>query len=220
MVKRTLVQNRPWLLASIAAAVAYFVLSDARIPGIGIIALKGAGVACLSVYAWLRHSSADARLLAVVMALSALGDIGMEFYTAIGGGIFLVSHLFAMALYLRNRRQNMVASQKLFAVALAFLTPFVAWQLVSSTADAAAVTVYALALGAMAGLAWTSSFPRYRVGLGAVLFVISDLLIFAQMDILAQSPIPAWLIWPTYYAGQFLIATGVIQTLRNELQPE
>ena len=67
----------------------------------------------------------------------------------------------------------------------------------------------------MAGAAWTSSFSRYRVGIGAVLFVISDLLIFARMGVLAQSPLPDLLIWPLYYFGQFLIATGVVGELQR-----
>jgi uncharacterized membrane protein YhhN len=33
----------------------------------------------------------------------------------------------------------------------------------------------------MAAAAWSSRFPRYRVGAGAVLFVISDWLIFSRM---------------------------------------
>jgi uncharacterized membrane protein YhhN len=77
------------------------------------------------------------------------------------------------------------------------------------------VAGYALGLGAMAAAAWTSSFPRYRVGIGAVLFVASDLLIFARLGPMADSPIPDLLIWPLYYFGQFLICTGVIGELRK-----
>ena len=77
------------------------------------------------------------------------------------------------------------------------------------------MAVYALALGGMAAAAWSSSFPRYRVGLGAVLFVVSDLLIFARLGPLESSAIPGLLIWPLYYFGQFLICTGVISTLRG-----
>jgi uncharacterized membrane protein YhhN len=66
----------------------------------------------------------------------------------------------------------------------------------------------------MAAAAWTSSFPRYRVGLGAVLFVASDLLIFARMGPLAASALPGLLVWPLYYFGQVLIATGVVGELR------
>ena len=38
------------------------------------------------------------------------------------------------------------------------------------------------------------------------------------MGPLADSPIPDLLIWPIYYSAQFLIATGVIRTLRGELK--
>ena len=63
--------------------------------------------------------------------------------------------------------------------------------------------------------AWSSSFNRYRVGLGAVLFLASDLLIFARMGPLATSALPVLLVWPLYYFGQLLICTGVIASLRE-----
>ena len=47
-----------------------------------------------------------------------------------------------------------------------------------------------------------------------MMFVASDLLIFARMGPLAGSAVPGLLIWPLYYFGQFLICTGVIATLR------
>ena len=65
----------------------------------------------------------------------------------------------------------------------------------------------------MAASAWISRFPRYRVGLGAVMFVASDLLIFAKMGPLAGSLIPVLLIWPLYFIGQALIAWGAVTTL-------
>ena len=63
-----------------------------------------------------------------------------------------------------------------------------------------------------------SRFPRYRVGLGAVLFIISDWLIFSRFGAFDLAPLPDALIWPTYYAAQFMIATGVVQTLRAEAE--
>ena len=65
----------------------------------------------------------------------------------------------------------------------------------------------------MFGTAVTSRFPGARVGLGAALFVFSDLLIFAQMGPLAASPLPGLLIWPVYFGGQALIAWGVVRSL-------
>lgn len=220
MPKRALIEHRPWLLASIAAAIGFFLLSDAAIGGIWLIALKGASVGLLALYAVNRHSSSDARILTLVMALSAVGDMAMELDEMMGGLAFFFSHIAAMALYLRHRRANMTVSQKLFAAALLLLTPVISWLLVAGMEGAMQVAFYALALGGMAGLAWTSSFPRYRVGIGAVLFVISDLLIFARLGARLPQDITSWLIWPTYYLGQFLIATGVIQTLRHELREE
>ena len=67
--------------------------------------------------------------------------------------------------------------------------------------------------GGMAASTWLSSFPRYRVGLGAVLFVASDLLILARLGVLADSAVPGLLIWPLYYFGQFLICIGVVGAL-------
>ncbi|WP_374405751.1 lysoplasmalogenase family protein [Pelagerythrobacter sp.] len=211
MPRRALVEHRPWLLAAIAAATVYFFVRDWPMGELWLILLKGAGVGFLAIYALARHASADGRLLALVMALSALGDMLLELDFLWGGAAFLASHVAAMALYLRNMRPSTAASQKALALALLAGTPLIAWLLTYDTG----VTLYALALGAMAACAWLSRFPRYRVGTGAVLFVFSDLLIFARMGPLASSALPALLIWPTYFAGQFLIATGVIQTLRR-----
>jgi uncharacterized membrane protein YhhN len=220
MVKWALVEKRPWLLASLAAAIAYYFLVDSRLPGLSLIMLKGASVGLLAVYAWQRHASRDGQLLTLVMGLAAIGDIAIEIDFAAGGMAFFFSHVAAMALYLRHRRHTITFSQKLFAVALLLLTPAIAYFLAAPTCEGVPVAIYALVLGGMAGLAWTSSFPRYRVGLGVVLFVMSDLLIFSRMSVLAESALPDLLIWPIYYFGQFLIATGIIQTFRKELPEE
>src|SRR5687767_15761152 len=95
------------------------------------------------------------------------------------------------------------------------LTPLLGWLLPADRAGALNVAIYALALGAMAASAWASLFPRYRVGAGAVLFLLSDLLLFAEMGPLQGEIAPQILIWPVYYLGQLLIATGVAQALRK-----
>ena len=109
-------------------------------------------------------------------------------------------------------------SQKLAAVVLLVATPIISFLLPADRAAAVPVALYALALGGMAGMAWTSAFPRYRVGIGALLFVVSDLLIFAEMGPMADSPVPGLTIWPLYYFGQFLICTGAIMRLRSTPQ--
>lgn len=216
MPKRALVEHRPWLLAAAMAAISFYFLRDNPIGGLWLILLKGSCVAFLAVYALRRSSAVDGRILALAMALSALGDMGIELSLELGGALFFTSHLAAMTLYLRNPRHETSPSQKALAVFLLLFTPLVSW-LVS---DNWQIALYGLALGGMASTAWMSHFPRYRVGLGAVMFVVSDWLIFAGPGPLAESPIPDLLIWPLYFIGQFLIATGVIQTIRHELPEE
>lgn len=211
MPQRALIEKRPWLLASLIAGISYYFLRGDSLPDIYEWALKGAGVALLAVYALSRHHGADSRQIAVVMALGAVGDVLIELQLEWGAAAFLLGHLVAIHLYLRHRRPSLEASQKVLGLALIVLTPLISWWLTGSVL----VAVYALGLGAMAGAAWTSSFPRYRVGIGAALFVASDLLIFARLGVLAQSPLPGLLIWPLYYFGQFLIATGVVGELKN-----
>lgn len=215
MSRHALTEKRPFLFASIAAAAAYFYLREADIPELYLVALKGSSALLLAVYAYLRHSSSDARLMMWVMLFAAAGDVAIEYDLFSGGLCFLLGHLFALGLFLRNRRTAITGSQKWAVIALLVLTPLVAFILPSDRSEALRVGLYGLALGAMAASAWASSFPRYRVGAGAVLFVISDLLIFAQMGPLEGSDIPRVFIWPVYYLGQFLICTGVIQTLRK-----
>ena len=214
MPRRALIDKRPWLLASLAAGIAYFFLRHGHLPGVYEIALKGAGAALLALYALARHRGADSRQIALVMALGALGDMAIELSLEAGAAAFLLGHLAAIHLYWRHRRAAPSVSQKAAAAALLVLTPAIAVQLPAAREGIALLGVYALALGAMAASAWTSSFPRYRVGIGAVLFVASDLLIFAQMGALAGSAVPDLLIWPLYYFGQFLICTGVVGELR------
>lgn len=210
MPKRALIEKRPWLVASLIAGVSYWLAAKGHVPGLWLIAWKGAGVAFLAAYAWAHHPSRNAHLLAGAMALGAVGDMILEVNFTGGALAFFLGHLTAIALYLRNRRSALTGSQKAAAVVTLLGVPLIAWQLTY----AADVTLYALSLAGMAAAAWTSNFPRYRVGTGAMLFVTSDLLIFARMGPLATSALPTLLIWPLYYFGQFLICTGVIATLK------
>lgn len=217
MSRHALAEHRPWLLASLAASLAYYVVTKGWLPGdpmpeLYLAILKGAGVGFLAVFAWVRHPEADAKVIAIVMALGALGDALLDLFFQVGAGFFLLGHIVACVFYLRHRRSAYRFSQLATAIALLVMTPAVSWLL---TRDPL-VMLYSVGLGAMAATAWASRFPRYRVGLGAVLFVVSDWLIFARIGIADAKLFADWLVWPIYYSGQFLIVTGVIQTLRSE----
>ena len=217
MAKQALIEQRPWLLASIVAATAYFFLNDNPIgEGTWGILLKGAGVALLALYALLRvphdRRGIDGALLVLALALAALGDMTIELYFTAGGALFAAAHCVAVALYLRNRHPRPSPVQTLTGVGLLIGTPLVSFLL----SGQAQIALYAGFLGAMAAAAWMSHYPRYRVGTGAVLFVVSDWLIFSRMGAYDLAPLPDLLIWPLYYAGQMMIATGIVQCLRGE----
>ncbi len=215
MPRRALVDKRPFLLLSIAAALAFYYLRVSSLPEIYLVPVKGAAAAMLAVYAFMRHSSPDAKLLGWALGAAALGDMGMEFDRSIGALLFFLFHVLALGVFLRHRREQLAKTQSWVCGLTLILTPIVGYLMPYDRSEAWSVALYALALGAMAAGAWASNFPRYRVGAGAMLFLISDLLLFAEMGPLSGSRIPQIMHWPIYYLGLFLICTGVIQTLRK-----
>jgi len=215
MPRRALAQKRPLLALSILAALAFYYLRASELPELYLIPLKGSAVALLALYAFLRHGSPDARLLGWALGAAALGDMGMEIDFQIGGLLFFLFHVLAMGVFLKHRRGPLKGADSWIAGMLLIVTPLIAWLLPYDRAGAWQVALYALALGGMAASAWASTFPRAQVAAGAVLFVVSDLLIFAEMGPLSGSVVPEYLVWPIYYLGVLLITTGVLVSLHK-----
>lgn len=216
MAKRSLIEKWPWLLASLAAAIAFCALRLTPVPELWLIPLPGAATGFLALYALLQHRGRDGRYLAAMMAVAAVRDVVFQVDLAVSALVFFVYHVLAIAFYLRHPRDFAAATQKAAALAMLLLTPVIAWLLPADRALAPPVALYGLALGGMASCAWMSAFSRYRVGIGAALLLASDLLVIAGLGPLMGQPLPAALAWPLYYVGQLLIAVGVVQTLRND----
>ena len=203
-----------WLviLALIVGASFWFV-GQHTIPRLPWIAWKGAGLALLTIWAALNAHGRDGWLITAVLVFGTLGDVLLEL-NQIGGALaFLAGHVTAAILYLLHRRAKASPSQIALSLVLVIGVPVIAFLLPADRAAAPGIAVYATGLGTMAASAWISRFPRYRVGLGAVMFAASDLLIFAKMGPLAGSLIPVILIWPLYFAGQALVAWGAVTSL-------
>jgi uncharacterized membrane protein YhhN len=203
-----------WLFpASIVAGATYWAASHLGVSGALFIVWKGSCLALLTLCAGLAARERNGWLITAVLALGTLGDVLLETSgIVIGAAAFLVGHLVSILLYLTNRRHDGGA----VAIAIALAVPVAAFAI---TQDVSA-TVYAAGLGGMAGAAWYSRFPRKIVATGALMFVASDLLIFASLGPLKGSILPSLTIWPLYFVGQALIAYGVVRTLearkRNE----
>ena len=198
---------------ALVAGTSYLLAAPFGVGGPVVIVWKGAGVALLAVWSAMQARGRDGWLIAAVMAFGALGDVLIEAVGLdAGAAAFMVGHGAALWLYAPNQRASLSSSQRALHCCLIIGTPLCAWFLARNSV----VIVYSTLLGLMAAYAWTSRFPRYRVGLGAVMFVASDLLIFAKLGSLAGSPVPGLLIWPLYFGGQVLIAWGVTRTLAQD----
>lgn len=210
-----LAHKRPWLLASLVAGIS-FPATWLLLPldgGLFAIIWKMAAVGLLVPFALRRHHEGEFILLAIMLAFYALGDGLLELDLFAGGLAFAIGHVVAIYIYFRHRRVKPVFSQKLLAATLLILPPIIAAMLPDTREEAVQMGSYGVILSIMAAMAWSSNFPRYRVGTGAVMFVISDLLIAGRLGPLAGSDIVDIAIWYLYYFGVFLIATGVAQTL-------
>jgi len=191
-------------VAALVAGLSYWPGSHLALDPVLLVAWKGAGVGLLALWAAVRARDANGRLLAAVLALGAAGDVLLEAARLeIGGAVFLAGHLVAIFLYLRNRRPKAGWWPLLLVPAVvgaAALLP-------ADRSAAPGVAVYGLAVSAMAAAALMS---RYRLAaVGAVMFVVSDLLIFARLGPLGGSMVPSLLVWPLYFGGQALIAWDV-----------
>ncbi|MDB5710284.1 MAG: hypothetical protein JWL96_2354 [Sphingomonas bacterium] len=195
-------------VSALLAGVSFWPMSHVITHGSGFVIWKTAGVAMLALWALLVARNGDGRLLALALAFSALGDAVLEMSQTWGGAAFLVGHMLAFTLYRRHRRD----SGQWVALVIGLVIPLIAWLLTHDVG----VLVYACGLGAMTGSAWASRLPRNQVALGALMFAVSDLMIFSRFYVLHDSMIPSLLIWPLYFAGQALIAWGAGRALAKE----
>ena len=202
------------LIASVIGGVSYVAAWSLHLPPVQDLAWKGTGVGLLAVFAATQARSLDGWLLTAVMTFGMLGDVLLGVNLYIGAGAFLIGHLVAIGLYLRNRRMEISRGQRALAIvmvpaatAIAFLLPF-------DRAGAPVAALYALGVSVMAATAWTSRFPRFRVGLGAMMFLVSDLLIIGRSGPLPDNLPIGLVVWGLYYFGQLLICVGVVGALK------
>jgi uncharacterized membrane protein YhhN len=204
------------ILASLAAAMGFYLFDIGLVQIAWALGLKGAAVGLLAAMVLTQGKGLDHTLLALVMAMGALGDVAIETSVTIGALAFLIGHGLAIGLYVKNRRAGLGIGHKVLALASLPILGLIAFALPADRTVAPLVTLYALGLAAMASSAGISRFAGKGVALGAMLFVASDLLIFARMGPLSASQLPDLAIWPLYYCGQYLICLGVLQVLRAD----
>lgn len=207
--------SRIVLYAAIFAGVSYIGSWFLGLPPALGTTWKGAGVGLLAVYAAMNAKTLDGWLLTAVMAFGTLGDVLLETHGLIIGALaFLAGHLTAIWLYLKNRRPGLSTRDWAAAGALFIAITGIAYLLPPDRAGAPGIALYAAGLAAMTGAAFLSRFPRALVFAGAVMFAVSDLLIFLRTGRPALDTFPTGLaVWGLYFGGQTLIAVGVVRAL-------
>ena len=205
-----------WLLA-LLGGISFFIAVFLRLDGPAIWAWKTTGVGFLALWAAANARGRNGWMIAAILGFGALGDYLLDARGLIvGATAFAVGHLIAITFYLFNRRAALTPSQRLLGWLTMPATLAIVWGMLSPTPGWWHAAVYSLFVAAMAATAWMSRFPRYRTGIGAMLFLSSDLFIFAGEGGVLSKDVTMWLVWPLYFGGQALIAWGVVSTLSKE----
>lgn len=205
-----------WWLA-LLGGISFFIAVYQRLDGPAIWAWKTSGVGLLALWAAANARGKYGWMIAAALGFGALGDYLLDAKGLETGAVaFVIGHIIAITLYLRNRRPELTPSQRLLGWLTMPATLAIVWGMLSPAPGWWHAAVYSLFVAAMAAAAWTSRFPRYRTGIGAMLFLASDLFIFAGEGAVLSKDVTLWLVWPLYFGGQALIAWGVVSTLSRE----
>src|SRR5881296_807320 len=214
------------LLLSIMSSAAYLATRGVQ-PFPGGVALKALSIAPLGVLAFRvlagsrpnleSRNTRDNLILAAALALSCLGDIFLHLdprrYFKHALGAFLFAHLAYIVLFTRSWPRPLRArgSQLLLtALVLVYSLLVSSWLWSGLGTQAVPVMVYSCAITVMTVSTILAGFSKPFVWIGALLFVTSDSLIAAGRFKTAV-PLAQYLIWPTYYLGQYGIAIGFLR---------
>jgi uncharacterized membrane protein YhhN len=209
--------NRSWILPIVAtlAAVAYWqrLTFDSQV--ISILLKMTPALAMALEVAFRRGTRGWAIVAALV--LHAIGDgllnMGPQYLLA-GMGMFFLGHLGYISAFFPFRyrweelpRHRLVGIVALGTVASA-ITLYI-WPHLSGVL-AIASPIYAVALTAMAVVALLGRWRGPLVVVGALLFVLSDVVLGLELFVNQRTLAP--IIWPTYATAQIMMPIGYLRT--------
>lgn len=193
-----------WIAVSLGVGYGLAVFTDLRAadgsPAHLLVSIwKGACVGTMALWAAMQARNSDGWLITAFLAFGALGDFTINIISLQAGAVaFALGHLCAIVLFARNRRSNPSRSQIALAIVLAPAAIAIVYFLVSHRPEWWQGVAYIAFAAVMAAMAWRSRFPRYRCGIGAVLFVVCDIIILAEAAGQISHAVGQLLIWPMY----------------------
>lgn len=203
----------PLFALALIAGASYYANVWLDIGGTAGLVWKGVCVGLLAFWARGKAVSGDGRVLGAVLALGALGDVLLEAQGLAAGGLaFLAGHFLAAYLYLRHKG---VPAAQWIAPPVAMGAALLAWWVFRGGYQVELLAFYVFGLSLMTASALLSRLGTL-VALGAVLFSVSDWLIFLSEGRMMPMLVAQLLVWPTYFIGQALIAWGGVHALNQE----
>ncbi|MCG3162873.1 MAG: hypothetical protein JMDDDDMK_04232 [Acidobacteria bacterium] len=226
--------DRTLLLLSIICSFTYL-LTRSWQPYPGSVVLKMLSIAPLAVIAfrtlrepstnphgveWLRDR--DNVILGAALAFASMGDVLLDLdpprLFLKGLFAFLVAHFIYILLFVRNWVRPLRPKGwqlALSAVVLVYSMLLSQWLAPGLGTVAGPVMLYVCAITVMVVAAILAGFTKPWVYSGVILFLISDSIIAASKF---KSPVPGreYLVWATYYLGQYGIAIGFLREKLGE----
>lgn len=207
--------------ASLAGGLAYFAFT-AQPPTPPRAALKAVGFGLLTPVPLTFLGSAPGAetgliVLALALALSTAGDIllalrNQEQFFVFGLGAFLCAHLAYLAVLLPLVSVPGILPALSAVALLVAAGAMMAWLWPGLGKMRVPVTAYFAVITAMTVAAILARGVPALGAVGAVLFLLSDSLIGVR-KFKAPFPLVSEAIWATYYAGQALLAGGILYAL-------
>jgi hypothetical protein len=196
-----------WLGAFGRSGIAFLNLAD--IPPFVLIPWKGICTLGLALSVAVASKARPIRLLALALAISAIADMVLAIKAMVASGLlFSVSHVIAIMVFWRNRAELITPLRRAIAVSVPLISCGLSVAAIYGTDVPLVFALYPLLSGLMAATAILSRFPLWLCGLGAVIFICSDVLVVAWLGVLARDPWYGFLTWLSYFTGYALLARG------------
>ncbi|NKB15707.1 MAG: hypothetical protein HC774_00335 [Sphingomonadales bacterium] len=218
MDKPNAISRNIWLTA-VFVGVAYWIGSLARsdvafdelasLPKPLIVGTKGLFSMLLAISVLVARKGSASNMIGAALAISAVGDVLLATIGSTAGGLaFAVAHLTAGYVYAKNQRDNNSVALWLFAIAVPFVAVGSSYLVLRGSDQNILMSLFPLISASMAALGILSRFPFWLSGLGAAIFVASDVLFLADLGILRHSGEWGFLTWASYAVGYAMVARG------------
>ena len=183
----------------------------AELPKWLVVATKGVFSLSLALSVFMARNGRQSQLIAAALAISAVADVLLVTVGLVPSGIaFVAAHCLAVAAYAGTRDPDTGVALLAGAVAVPVVAVLLSCWALAAGGQSVGIGFFAIISGTMAAFAVLSRFPRHLNGLGAIIFVASDVLVFADIGVLHRSGAFGWLTWACYATGYALVARGSI----------